>query len=90
MNNLAVRSVSGAVMAGIALGAAFLGGYYFAVLVATAATMMFYEWSRIVRGWGAAWNIGGFFYALIPALALLWIRDRADDAGHDDDIPNDD
>jgi phosphatidate cytidylyltransferase len=40
---------------------------------------MFYEWSRIVRGWGAAWNISGFVYALIPALALLWLRDRADD-----------
>src|SRR5439155_20604289 len=27
-------------------------------------------------GWGAAWYISGFFYALLPALALLWIRER--------------
>jgi len=38
---------------------------------------MFYEWTRLVRGWGAAWYISGFFYALLPALALLWIRERA-------------
>ena len=62
----------------LALLAAMQGGYYFAVLVAAAATAMFYEWMRIVRGWGMGWNIGGFFYALIPALALLWIRDRAE------------
>ena len=34
---------------------------------------------RIVRGWGLDWQIGGFFYALLPALALLWIRDRSND-----------
>lgn len=62
----------------IALMAAVKGGYYFAFLVAAAATAMFYEWTRIVRGWGAAWAIGGFFYCLLPALALLWIRDRAE------------
>lgn len=61
----------------VALAAAVLGSYYFAILVAGAATAIYYEWTRIVRGWGRAWAVGGFFYALIPALALLWIRDRA-------------
>jgi phosphatidate cytidylyltransferase len=65
----------------VALMAAVLGGYYFAVLVAAAATAMFYEWMRIVRGWGAAWAIGGFVYCLLPALALLWIRDRSGTEG---------
>jgi phosphatidate cytidylyltransferase len=46
-------------------------------MVAAVATMMFYEWTRLTRGWGAAWYIGGFLYALVPALALLWIRERA-------------
>lgn len=78
MNDLAVRSVSAAAMMLLALLAAVQGGYYFAVLVAAVATGMFYEWMRIVRGWGIAWSIGGFVYALIPALALLWVRDRAD------------
>ena len=77
MNNLAVRSVSGVVMAGIALAAAFLGGYYFAVLAALAAAVMFTEWRRLTDGWGLSWTVGGLFYALIPTLSLLWIRDRA-------------
>lgn len=77
MNNLAVRSVSGVVMAGIALAAAFLGGYYFAVLAALAAGVMFTEWRRLTDGWGLSWTVGGLFYALIPTLSLLWIRDRA-------------
>lgn len=78
MNELAIRTLSGLAMMAVALLAAVFGGYYFAVLVAAAATAMFYEWMRIVRGWGPAWSVGGFFYALLPALALLWVRDRAD------------
>ncbi|HEU4704425.1 MAG TPA: phosphatidate cytidylyltransferase [Sphingomicrobium sp.] len=78
MSELLVRSLAGIAMMLVALAAALLGGYYFAVLVAAAATAMFYEWTRIVRGWGPAWAVGGFVYALVPALALLWVRDRAD------------
>src|SRR5437870_9228366 len=59
-----------------ALLAAVQGGNLLAVIVAAIATAMFYEWTRIVRGWGAAWYLSGFFYALLPALALLWIRER--------------
>ena len=61
----------------VALGAALLGGTTFAVLAAAVAVIMFYEWRRIVAGWGLRWQVAGFFYALVPALALLWIRDRA-------------
>jgi phosphatidate cytidylyltransferase len=60
-----------------ALLVAFQGGYLLAIIVAGIATAMFYEWTRLTRGWGALWYIGGFFYALVPALALLWIRERA-------------
>ncbi len=38
---------------------------------------LFYEWRKIAEGWGFGWQVGGFIYAAIPALALLWIRDRA-------------
>ena len=64
-------------MAGVALGAAFLGGYAFAVFAALAAGVMFTEWRRMTEGWGPGWTVGGLFYALIPTLSLLWIRDRA-------------
>jgi phosphatidate cytidylyltransferase len=77
MNELFVRSVAAAVLAFAALGAAFLGGYVFAVFVALAAVMILYEWRRLVARWGFGWKVAGFFYALVPALALLWIRDRA-------------
>jgi phosphatidate cytidylyltransferase len=44
--------------------------------VAAIASAMFFEWTRIVRGWGAGWYALGFLYALLPALSLLWIRER--------------
>src|SRR3954453_11840458 len=76
MNELAIRSLTGAIMIVAALTAAYVGGTLFAVAVAAVATLMFYEWTRITRGWGAAWYMGGFVYALLPALSLLWIRER--------------
>ena len=76
MNELTVRTLTGILLIGAALLAAVQGGNVLAVLVAAIATAMFYEWTRIVRGWGAGWYVGGFVYALLPALALLWIRER--------------
>ncbi len=76
MNELVVRTLTGVAMIALALAAAVKGGNVFALVAAAAATAMFYEWTRIVRRWGAGWKIAGFFYALLPALALLWIRER--------------
>jgi phosphatidate cytidylyltransferase len=76
VNELVIRSLTGAVLIAAALVASFAGGNVFAYAVAAVATAMFYEWTRIVRGWGAAWYASGFIYALLPALALLWIRER--------------
>jgi phosphatidate cytidylyltransferase len=64
----------------VALGAAVVGGYAFAVVAAAVATAVFYEWTRLTKGWGAAWYLGGFLYAALAALALLWVRERADEA----------
>ena len=76
MSELLTRTLTGAVMIVAALLAAYAGGYVFAFAVAAVATLMFYEWTRIVRGWGPTWYAGGFLYALLPALALLWVRER--------------
>ncbi len=78
MSDLLVRSLAAIVLIAAAIAAVFHGGYYFAILVAAGATAVFYEWTRIARGWGAGWYIGGFVYALAAALSLLWIRERAD------------
>lgn len=77
MNELFVRTATGLVLIVAALLVAFQGGYLLAVVVAGIATAMFYEWTKLVRGWGALWYISGFVYALLPALALLWIRERS-------------
>jgi phosphatidate cytidylyltransferase len=76
VNELFVRTATGLLLIAVALLTAVAGGTLFAVFVAAIATAMFYEWTRIARGWGAAWYMVGFVYALVPALALLWIRER--------------
>jgi len=76
VNELFVRTATALLLVAAALVAAVMGGTLFAVFVAAVATGMFYEWTRLVRGWGAAWYASGFVYALIPALSLLWIRER--------------
>lgn len=76
MNELFVRTATGLVLIALALAASVKGGNLFALAVAAAATALFYEWSRLVRGWGLGWQASGFVYALLPALALLWIRER--------------
>ena len=76
MNELRVRTATGLVLIAAAILAAVQGGTVLAVIVAAIATAIFYEWTRIVHSWGPLWYAGGFFYALIPALALLWIRER--------------
>lgn len=77
MSELAVRTLAGAVMILIALLTAWQGGTLFALFVASVATLIYFEWSRLVRGWGLDWHIGGFVYALLPALGMLWVRERA-------------
>ncbi|HEX5238431.1 MAG TPA: phosphatidate cytidylyltransferase [Sphingomicrobium sp.] len=76
MNELLVRTLTGLLLIVVALLTAVAGGTIFALFVAAVATAMFYEWTRLTRGWRTVWYAGGFVYALIPALALLWIRER--------------
>ena len=76
MSELLVRTVTGIILIALALLAAVQGGNVFAYAVAAIATAMFYEWTRIVRGWGAGWYVAGIPYAVLPAIALLWIRER--------------
>jgi phosphatidate cytidylyltransferase len=76
VKELLVRTLTGVLLIAAALLAAIQGGNVFAYAVAAIATAMFYEWTRIARGWGAGWQVGGFVYAILPALALLWVRER--------------
>lgn len=81
MNELATRTAVGVMLIAVALVLALLGGTLFAVLVAAIATIMYLEWSKMVGDWGLGWRIYGFFYCLLPAISLLWIRERAEYQG---------
>jgi phosphatidate cytidylyltransferase len=81
MSDLGLRTATGLVLIALALLASVQGGTIFALFVAAIATGLYYEWSRLVKGWGFAWNAAGFVYALLPAIALLWIRERDLDDG---------
>jgi phosphatidate cytidylyltransferase len=77
MRELATRTAVGVILIVIALASAVLGGWAFAVLVGLIATIMYVEWSRIVAKWGFWWKLLGFAYCLLPAISLLWVRERA-------------
>jgi len=81
MKELATRTAVGIILIVIALASAFLGGTAFAIMVALVATVMYVEWSRMLSNWGTAWKVYGFFYCLLPAVSLLWIREQAEFAG---------
>lgn len=81
MRELATRTAVGIILMLVALASALFGGTVFAVLVALIATVMYLEWSHMVGRWGLLWRVYGFFYCLLPAVALLWIRERAEFEG---------
>jgi phosphatidate cytidylyltransferase len=81
MRELATRTAVGIILIAIALVEAVLGGWPFAILVAAIATIMYLEWSRMIGRWGVAWKLFGFVYCLLPAISLLWIRERAEFQG---------
>ena len=81
MTELATRTVVGTLLIAIALVATVFGGTAFAIIVALVATIMYVEWTRMLSSWGLAWKIYGFFYCLLPAVSLLWIREQAEYTG---------
>ena len=50
MNELLVRTLTGLLLIAVALAAAVIGGNLFTIFAAAVATLMFYEWNRLVSG----------------------------------------
>jgi phosphatidate cytidylyltransferase len=79
-SNLALRILSSLVLAPLALVAAYLGGTYFAVFWLVAATIVLWEWARLVlhaklRGFARIdWLAGGVAYAALLLFAPLILR----------------
>ena len=72
VNNLVLRVISAVVLAPVAIYAAYLGGWPFAVFWAAAALAVLWEWISLVTGLG--WIIAGIGYAGIMLLAPLLLR----------------
>ena len=72
-NNLALRIGSAAVLAPLALAAAYLGGWPFAAFWVVAAAAVLWEWTA---SWsrGAVWHVGGIGYAGAMLLAPIVLR----------------
>lgn len=71
-NNLTLRVASAVVMAPLALLAAYLGGWVFALFWAAAALAVLWEWMALVRG--PLWNVAGIGYAGIMLAAPVVLR----------------
>ena len=75
-NNLTLRVASAVVMAPLALLAAYLGGWVFALLWAAAALAVLWEWTALVKG--PFWIVAGIFYAGIMLAAPVILRTDAE------------
>lgn len=75
-NNLALRIVSAAVLAPLALIVTYLGGWPFDVFWGMAAAAVLWEWTRLVRG--ALWNVAGACYAALMFAMPVMLRTNAD------------
>ena len=71
-SNLTLRIVSAAVLAPVAIVAAYLGGWPFAVFWGLAAAAVLWEWMKLVAGPG--WIVAGIFYAVVMFAAPMLLR----------------
>lgn len=74
-SNLALRIASAAVLAPVAIAAAYFGGWFFALFWAAAAIAVVWEWTRMVAGPG--WIIAGVVYAAAMFAAPVLLRGDA-------------
>ena len=71
-----LRIVSAAVLAPVAIFAAYLGGWPFAVFWGAAAIAVLWEWTKLVAGPG--WIIAGIGYAGVMLTAPMVLRADAE------------
>ncbi len=70
-SSLTLRFVSAAVMLPVVFGAVWLGGWYFAGLVALAAGLMYWEWQGLCGEKGRKANLFALFCASGPLVLLI-------------------
>lgn len=81
-SDLWVRVASGIVLAALAIGVAWLGGFVFDVFWIAAGVLIFREWRKIVAAspypYRALWLAAGLVYALVAALPPIVLRHSVD------------
>lgn len=75
-SNLALRVASAAVLAPLAIGVTYIGGWPFAAFWGIAAAAVLWEWTQLVRG--ALWNGAGVCYAVLMFAAPVTLRTDTD------------
>jgi phosphatidate cytidylyltransferase len=83
-SNLSLRIISSAVMAPLAVGVAWLGGWPFVLFWTIAACIVLWEWTRLVGGSARegdrtagpfiAWMVAGLLYASVLLVAPAVLR----------------
>jgi len=76
VNNLILRIISAAVLAPVAIGVAYIGGWPFAIFWGAAAIAVVWEWTKLVEG--PNWIVAGVFYAGVLLVAPVILRHDAE------------
>jgi len=80
---LKTRIISGAVLVVLALGALWLGGWPFTLLVMMAAMLMIKEWNGLTEQDSPLWRAAGLLYVAVPCASLVWLRNvRLENSPH--------
>lgn len=78
MNNLTKRILSALFLAPIVILVMDAGGVAFKTFAGVLFFAMLYEWIQMAKiSKKISWYLTGFFYALLPCLALVYLRDLA-------------
>ncbi len=75
-SNLALRVASAVVLAPLALGVAYVGGWPFALFWVAAALAVLWEWTSLVKG--PLWVVAGVLYAGLMFAAPVLLRGDAE------------
>ncbi len=73
-NNLVLRILSALVLAPIAVGAAWLGGWAFAIFWAVASVAVIVEWIKLVGARNVPWVACGLIYGAVMFAAPVFLR----------------
>ncbi len=76
-NTIVLRIISAAILAPLVLWVVFSGGIVFELMVALAAMILVYEWTKMV-GRNQLWILLGGVYIAASVFALWWLREGSE------------